>query len=82
MPVTRLNHAVLYVRDVQATRDFYETVLGFRTLIWVPGRAAFFQARLCLITNFGKGFKLLQGNPVGRLKGRRKHGLVTMRVAV
>ena len=44
MPVTRLNHAVLYVRDVQVTRDFYEAVLGFRTLIWVPGRAAFFQA--------------------------------------
>ena len=34
MPVTRLNHAVLYVRDVQVTRDFYENVLGFRTLIW------------------------------------------------
>lgn len=44
MPVTRLNHAVLYVRDVQATRDFYETVLGFRTKVWVPGRVAFFQA--------------------------------------
>lgn len=35
---------MLYVRDVQATRDFYERVLGFRTLIWMPGRAAFFQA--------------------------------------
>ena len=44
MPVTRLNHAVLYVRDVAVTRDFYESVLGFRTLIWSPGRAAFFQA--------------------------------------
>jgi catechol-2,3-dioxygenase len=44
MPITRLNHAVLYVRDVQRTRDFYEQVLGFRTLIWVPGQAAFFQA--------------------------------------
>jgi catechol-2,3-dioxygenase len=44
MPVTRLNHAVLYVRDVQVTRDFYESVLGFRTLVWVPGKAAFFQA--------------------------------------
>jgi catechol-2,3-dioxygenase len=42
--VTRLNHAVLYVRDVARTREFYENVLGFRTLIWVPGRAAFFQA--------------------------------------
>jgi catechol-2,3-dioxygenase len=44
MPVTRLNHAVLYVRDVAVTRAFYEEVLGFRTLIWSPGRAAFFQA--------------------------------------
>ena len=44
MPITRLNHAVLYVRDVQRTRDFYESVLGFRTLVWVPGQAAFFQA--------------------------------------
>ena len=44
MPVTRLNHAVLYVRDVQRSREFYEEVLGFRTLIWIPGQAAFFQA--------------------------------------
>lgn len=44
MPVTRLNHAVLYVRDVEHTREFYENVLDFRTLIHVPGRAAFFQA--------------------------------------
>src|SRR3954447_24551794 len=44
MPVTRLNHAVLYVRDVAVTREFYESVLGFRTLIWSPGQAAFFQA--------------------------------------
>lgn len=44
MPVTRLNHAVLYVRDVERTREFYETVLGFKTLIWAPGQAAFFQA--------------------------------------
>jgi catechol-2,3-dioxygenase len=44
MPIQRLNHAVLYVRDVERTREFYENVLGFRTLIWMPGRAAFFQA--------------------------------------
>src|SRR5215216_7288554 len=44
MPVTRLNHAVLYVRDVERTREFYESVLGFKTLIWAPGKAAFFQA--------------------------------------
>lgn len=44
MPVTRLNHAVLYVRDVAVTREFYENVLGFRTLVYLDGRAAFFQA--------------------------------------
>ena len=44
MPVTRLNHAVLYVRDIERTRDFYEQVLGFTTLIWMPGQGAFFQA--------------------------------------
>jgi catechol-2,3-dioxygenase len=44
MPVTRLNHAVLYVRDVERTREFYESVLGFKTLLWMPGQAAFFQA--------------------------------------
>lgn len=44
MPVTRLNHAVLYVRDVEVTREFYEQVLGFRTLIHTPGQGAFFQA--------------------------------------
>ncbi len=44
MAITRLNHAVLYVRDVERTRSFYEGVLGFRTLFFVPGQAAFFQA--------------------------------------
>ncbi len=44
MPITRLNHAVLYVRDVERTRRFYEDVLGFRTLTFVPGQMAFFQA--------------------------------------
>ena len=44
MPVTRLNHAVLYVRDVARTQEFYENVLGFTTLFFVPGQAAFFRA--------------------------------------
>jgi catechol-2,3-dioxygenase len=44
MAITRLNHAVLYVRDVAVTREFYENVLGFETLIWMPGKAAFFRA--------------------------------------
>jgi len=43
MPVTRLNHAVLYVRDVERSVSFYSDVLGFRTVAAFPG-AAFLQA--------------------------------------
>jgi catechol-2,3-dioxygenase len=46
MPVTRLNHAVLYVRDVQRSVEFYTQVLGFRVvsdMAALPG-AAFLQA--------------------------------------
>ncbi|HEX7276059.1 MAG TPA: VOC family protein [Acidimicrobiales bacterium] len=32
MPITRLNHAVLYVRDVSRSVAFYTEVLGFRLL--------------------------------------------------
>jgi catechol-2,3-dioxygenase len=32
MPITRLNHAVLYVRDVQRSVAFYGEVLGFEPL--------------------------------------------------
>ena len=44
MGVTRLNHAVLYVRDVAVSTAFYENVLGFRVVTSVPGQAAFLQA--------------------------------------
>ena len=43
MGVQRLNHAVLYVRDVERTTEFYGAVLGFRTVMSFPG-AAFLQA--------------------------------------
>jgi catechol-2,3-dioxygenase len=43
MPVQRLNHAVLYVRDVDRSVAFYSDVLGFRTVASFPG-AAFLQA--------------------------------------
>ncbi len=44
MPVQRLNHAVLYVRDVDASVDFYSRALGFRAVAGTPGRAMFLQA--------------------------------------
>jgi catechol-2,3-dioxygenase len=47
MPITRLNHAVLYVRDVPRSVAFYTEVLGFRVLPMTPDNfsgAAFLQA--------------------------------------
>ena len=35
--ITRLNHAVLYVRDARAQQAFYRDVLGFSTIIEHPG---------------------------------------------
>jgi catechol-2,3-dioxygenase len=39
-----MNHAVLYVRDAQRHRRFYEDVLGFRTIIDGPGPFVFMRA--------------------------------------
>ncbi|MGW5362586.1 VOC family protein [Actinopolymorpha pittospori] len=47
MPITRLNHAVLYVRDVERSVAFYGDVLGFRRVDMTPEGftgAAFLQA--------------------------------------
>jgi catechol-2,3-dioxygenase len=47
MPITRLNHAVLYVRDLERSVAFYRDVLGFRAIPMTPegfGGAAFLQA--------------------------------------
>src|SRR5215472_206949 len=44
MPVTRMNHAVLYVRDVDRSVAFYRDVLDFRVKMEIPGKAAFIQA--------------------------------------
>ncbi|MEQ4209993.1 VOC family protein [Actinopolymorpha sp. B17G11] len=47
MPITRLNHAVLYVRNVARSVEFYTEVLGFRPVDMTPegfAGAAFLQA--------------------------------------
>ena len=43
MAIHRLNHAVLYVSDLDRSVSFYERVLGFRQVMGFPG-AAFMQA--------------------------------------
>lgn len=44
IPVTRLNHAVLYVRDLARSVAFYEEAFGFETIGEIPGRMAFLRA--------------------------------------
>lgn len=47
MPITRLNHAVLFVRDVERSVAFYADVLGFRRVDMTPDTfrgAVFLQA--------------------------------------
>jgi catechol-2,3-dioxygenase len=42
--VRRLNHAVLYIRDVDVSVDFYTRVMGFTVVESMPGQAAFLRA--------------------------------------
>ncbi|MBI4883624.1 MAG: VOC family protein [Actinobacteria bacterium] len=42
MPITRMNHAVLYVRDARRTQEFYTDVLGFTSVIEHPQGAYVF----------------------------------------
>ena len=44
MSIKGLNHAVLYVRDSNRHREFYEDVLGFTTVIDTAGQFAFMRA--------------------------------------
>ena len=44
MAIHRLNHAVLYVRNLDRSVAFYRDVLGFRVEMTMAGQAAFLQA--------------------------------------
>jgi catechol-2,3-dioxygenase len=43
MAIQRLNHAVLYIRDLERSTGFYTNVLGFRVVFRIPD-AVFLQA--------------------------------------
>jgi catechol-2,3-dioxygenase len=45
IPVTRLNHAVLFVRDLPRAIDFYRRAFGFEVISEMPGKAAFLRAK-------------------------------------
>jgi catechol-2,3-dioxygenase len=44
VPIKRLNHAVLFVRDARRSAEFYCGVLGFRQVMAMGDRAVFLQA--------------------------------------
>ena len=44
IPVARLNHAVLYVRDATASAEFYGRLFGFEIVDNIGGRAVFMRA--------------------------------------
>ena len=44
IPIRRLNHAVLYVRDADRAAAFYQEAFGFEVVQRIPGVAAFLKA--------------------------------------
>lgn len=44
VPVTRLNHAVLFVRDLDQEVEFYKRAFGFEVISEMPGQTAFLRA--------------------------------------
>ena len=44
IPVARLNHAVLFVRDAERSAEFYGRVFGFEVVDNIAGRAVFMRA--------------------------------------
>ena len=44
IPVRRLNHAVLYVRDADRAAAFYQEAFGFEVVQRIPGIAAFLKS--------------------------------------
>jgi len=45
IPVTRLNHAVLFVRDLTRAAEFYQGAFGFEVISEMDGKAAFLRAK-------------------------------------
>jgi catechol-2,3-dioxygenase len=45
IPITRLNHAVLFVRDLRGVMAFYQRAFGFEVISDTPGKAAFLRAK-------------------------------------
>jgi catechol-2,3-dioxygenase len=69
--ITRLNHAVLYVRDAQRAARFYRDVLGFVVAAQMGDRAVFMRTSAATENNHDLGlFSIGEGAP-GPTQGRQ-----------
>jgi len=69
MPVRRLNHAVLYVREVPRAVEFYTDVFGFEVAAEYAGQAAFLRAPGTL-NDHDLGLFALGGQAAGPIPGQ------------
>jgi catechol 2,3-dioxygenase len=70
MQVKELGHIVLYVRDVERSRQFYRDVLGWNEIVGIPGQMAMFTSgrthhELLLIEVGSEAQPIPQGRRVG-----------------
>jgi catechol-2,3-dioxygenase len=70
MNISRLNHAVLYVRDAARSVRFYHDVLGFEVVIQDPGRAFAFMRAAGSENHHDLAVFTVGGHAVPRPRGR------------
>ena len=75
MSITRMNHAVLYVRDARRTERFYTDVLDFRTIIDHPEGAFVFMRAPGSDNHHDIAFFTIGGQAGDSEAGRRTVGL-------
>lgn len=75
MPITRMNHAVLYVRDAQRHQQFYRDVLGFTPVIEHPQGAFAFMRAPASENHHDIAFFSIGGNATASDAGSRTVGM-------
>jgi len=75
MPITGMNHAVLYVRDARRHERFYADVLGFSTIIEEPSGAYVFMRAPASLNHHDIAFFTIGADAGDSEAGRRTVGM-------
>ena len=75
MPITGMNHAVLYVRDARRHQKFYADVLGFSTIIEEPGGGFVFMRAPASVNHHDIAFFTIGQGAGDSEAGRRTVGM-------